>query len=185
MRNSFIIIIFILTTLIFISLKDACAQNSRFEKKKIYNLSELTIGYGFQGDVEPNQIAFTGITSMAGYSFSSAGGLGIGSGILAYNGSYSIPLYLEGGYYFREFGLGKMRFFAKADAGALFRLNGDIPPTRFFANPLGGMLIPVARHKEVSISLGFFTQWNPNYEDYPEQNEFDYFFNAKLGLRFF
>jgi hypothetical protein len=185
MKNSFIIIIFILSALILISFEDIYAQNSRIEKRKIYNLTELNIGYGLQGNVEPNVIAFTGITTLAGYSFSSSGGMGIGSGIFAFNGSYSVPLYLEGGYYFKEFGLGKMRFFAKADAGANFRLNGDIPPTRFFVNPLGGILIPVARHEEVSVSFGFFTQWNPNYQDYSGQNQFDNFINAKFGLRFF
>lgn len=183
MRNSLIIIILSLAILIFASLGNLAAQNYRYQSKGIYSLSELNIGYGLQGDVEPNQIGFSGLTTMAGYTFTRSLAAGVGVGILAYNGSNAIPLYLDGGYYFKNFGIGKMRFFIKADAGVLFRLNGEVSPTRYFGNPAGGLLIPIARHKEISVSFGIFTQYDPTVQDNTQQRQLTNFINAKIGLR--
>lgn len=185
MRNSFIIIILALTIMFLTSFGKISAQTYRYQSQGIYNLTELHIGYGLQGNVEPNEIGFTGLTTMAGYTFTRSLAAGLGVGILAYNGSNVIPLYLDGGYYFKNFGLGKMRLFIKADAGLLFRLNGDVSPTRFFANPTAGMLIPVARRKEISVSFGLFTQYDPDNTDNTQQNQLTNFINAKIGLRFY
>ena len=185
MKNSFIILILTLAILIFTSLGKVSAQAYRYQSIGIYNLSELHIGYGLQGDVEPNEIGFTGLSTLAGYTFSQSFAAGLGVGFLAYNGSNAIPLYLEGGYYFKNFGLGKMRFFVKADAGILIKLNGDISPTRFLGNPSAGMLVPVARHKEVSVSLGIFTQYDPDKLANTQQKQLTNFINAKIGLRLY
>jgi hypothetical protein len=185
MKNSFLIFIFSLTTLIFISSGSISAQTYRYQSKGIYNLSELHIGYGLQGEVEPNEIGFAGLSTLAGYTFTKRLAAGIGAGFLAYNGSNAVPVYLEGGYYFKDFGIGKMRFFIKADAGLLIRLNGDISPTRYFGNPAAGLLIPVASHKELSVSFGVFTQWDPDNADNTQQNQLTNFINAKIGLRLY
>lgn len=184
MRSSCTIIIIAFSALFLASLPDASAQNSRNPYRGIYNLTELNIGYGLQGNTQANEIGFTGLTTIGGYTFTQSLAAGLGIGFLAYNGSNTIPLYLEGGYYFKEFGLGKMRLFTKADAGLLFRINGEISPVRYFLNPLGGMLIPLAYHKEISVSLGLFTQWDPNYQDYM-QNQFNFYINAKIGFKIY
>jgi hypothetical protein len=182
MKNGIVIALFTLTTLIFTSLGEISAQSFRSQNSGLYGLAELHFGYGLQGNVEPNLIGFTGITGIAGYSFTRSISVGAGTGIFAYNGSNAVPLFFEGGYSFREFGLGKMRFFLKADAGLLIRLNGDVAPARIFGNPLAGLTIPVANRKEISVSLGFFTQYDPNYSN---QSQFANFLNAKIGLRFY
>lgn len=161
------------------------AQTYRYQSSGVYNLTELHIGYGLQGDVQPNEIGFTGLTTMAGYTFTRSLAAGLGAGILAYNGSNVVPLYFDGGYYFKNFGLGKMRIFIKADAGLLFRLNGEVSPTRFFGNPAAGILIPVARRKEISVSFGIFTQYDPNNLDNTQQSQLTNFINARIGLRFY
>jgi hypothetical protein len=184
MKNSFIIFILVLTMLIFISSRSISAQSYRYQAKGIYNLSELHIGYGLQGDVEPNKIGFAGLSTMAGYTFTRSLAAGVGAGFIAYNGSNAVPVFLEGGYYFGNFGIGKMRFFVKADAGLLIRVNGDISPTRYYGNPAAGLLIPVASHKEISVSLGVFTQWDPDNTD-NTQNQLTNFINAKVGLRIY
>lgn len=185
MKNSSLILIFTLTMLIFTSFVKISAQTNPSQSRGIYNITELNIGYGLQGDVEPNEIGFAGLSTIVGYTFTRSLSAGLGVGILAYNGSNCVPLYGEAGYYFRNFGLGKMRFFLKADGGLLIRLNGDVSPTRVFGNPAAGMLIPVAHHKEISVSFGWFTQWDTYNEDETKQNQLTNFINAKVGLRFY
>ena len=161
------------------------AQVTRPQTKGAYGLAELQVGYGLQGNVQPNEIGFTGLSLLAGYSFTQAFSGGVGVGIQAYNGSNAVPFYLEGGYSFKQAGLGKMRFFLKADAGVLFRLNGEVDQARLFGNPQAGILIPVAYQKELSVSLGFFTQWEQKQEEASSQYQLTNFLNAKIGLRFY
>jgi hypothetical protein len=96
-----------------------------------------------------------------------------------------VPFYLEGGYSFKEAGLGKMRFFLKADAGVLLRLNGEVDPARVFGNPQAGILIPVAYQKELSVSLGYFAQYEQKQQETSSQYQLTNFINAKVGLRFY
>lgn len=185
MKTSSLLAKIILTLLIFASTGKSLAQNYRFEPKELFNLTELNIGYGLQGDVEPNEIGFSGLSTLIGYTLSHYWTTGLGVGIFAYNGSNCVPLYAEGAYRFNSFGLGKMRFFIKGDGGILIRLNGDVSPTRFYGNPAVGMLVPIARHKEISISLGWFAQWDPNNTDETKQGQLTDFINAKVGLRIY
>ena len=195
MKNIFIVAILTLTTFVFSSFGKISAQSYRNPSRGIYDLTEVNLGYGLQGDTQPNVVGYSGLTTLLGYWFNPKVAGGAGVGIFAYNGSNAVPVYLEGGYYFNEFGLGKMRFFFKADAGLLLRINsssaqtsfwGDpnIPQTRFIGNPLAGIMIPIGHHKDVSISLGFYTQWDPNNQD-NTQNSFVNFINAKVGVRFY
>lgn len=185
MRHFFSIVLFSFLALIFASTKDLSAQSRHLSSDGVYNLTELNLGYGLQGNVQPNEIGFTGISTLVGYWLTRSLSAGLGAGILAYNGSNAIPLYFEGGYYFRPFGLGKTRFFIKADAGLLFRLNGDVEPVRVFGNPNAGLQIPLARHKDISISLGFFSQFEQKLQNNYQQYQLTNFVNAKVGLRFY
>jgi hypothetical protein len=179
------IIFLTLTTLLLILSDNLSAQNPRTQSSGIYGLTELNLGYGLQGDVQPNDIGFAGLSALGGYWFTKSLTAGLGTGILAYNGSNAVPLYFEAGYFLREFGLGKMRIFLKADAGLLFRLNGNVDPLRVYVNPSVGLLIPISWQKDISVSLGYFTQYEQklNVTDTPYQ--LTNFINAKIGLRFY
>jgi hypothetical protein len=177
--------ILIPAVMIFIIPFETKAQVTRPQSKGAYGLTELQVGYGLQGNVQPNEIGFTGLSLLAGYTFTQSFSGGIGVGIQAYNGSNAVPVYIESGYCFEEIGLGKMRFFLKADAGVLIRLNGEVDQARVFGNPQAGILIPVAYHKELSVSLGFFTQWEQKQQEASSQYQLTNFINAKVGLRFY
>ena len=196
MKRTFIIVILTLTTLLVLSSGEISAQNRRnhifdipthkaARSTGLFDLTEVSIGFGLQGNVQPNEVGFTGLTTLIGYWFTPAVPVGIGTGILAYNGSNCMPLYIESGYYFDEFGMGKMSLFIKADAGLLFRLNGNIAPTRVYGNPSIGMLVPVFKRKEISFSVGFWTQWETDVKYDVDQNEFNHFITAKVGFRFY
>lgn len=185
MKFHSLICILALTILSFVSPGEAVAQVSRPQTRGMYGLTELQIGYGLQGNVQPNEIGFTGLSLLAGYSFSQSFSGGVGVGIQAYNGSNAVPVYVESGYCFKEAGLGKMRFFLKANAGVLIRLNGEVDQARVFGNPQAGILIPVAYHKELSVSLGYFTQWEQKQQEASSQYQLTNFINAKVGLRFY
>ena len=185
MKFHSLISILALTILSYVSPGEAVAQVSRPQTRGMYGLAELQVGYGLQGNVQPNEIGFTGLSLLAGYSFTQSLSGGVGVGIQAYNGSNAVPFYLEGGYSFKEAGLGKMRFFLKADAGVLLRLNGEVDQARVFGNPQAGILIPVAYQKELSVSLGFFTQYEQKQQEASSQYQLTNFINAKIGLRFY
>jgi len=161
------------------------SQVSRPQTRGAYGLTELQVGYGLQGNVQPNQIGFTGLTALAGYSFTQSFSGGVGVGIQAYNGSNAVPVYFEGGYSFKQVGLGKMRFSLKGDAGVLLRINGEVDQARIFGNPQAGILIPVAYQKELSVSLGFFSQWEQKPQETSSQYQLTNFINAKIGVRFY
>lgn len=180
-----VIFIVTLTTLVFLPAKKTEAQSSRTPSSGMYGITELNLGFGLQGDVQANQIGFTGLSALAGYWINPKVTAGAGIGFLGYNGSGSVPLYLEGGYYFDEFGLGKMRFFVKADAGILIGVTGDIPAVRAFGNPSVGLQLPISRSKEISVSLGFFTQMDEITKDNVKSNQLTNFINGKIGLRFY
>jgi len=161
------------------------AQTSRTSSSGMYGLTELNLGFGLQGDVQANLIGFTGLSALAGYWLTPKVTAGLGVGFLGYNGSGSVPLYLEGGYYFDEFGLGKMRFFLKADAGILIGVTGDIPAIRAFGNPCVGLQLPISRSKDISVSLGFFSQMDQITTGNTQSNQLSNFINGKIGLRFY
>lgn len=174
-----------LSLLVFAPTATVSAQTAHTPNSGMYGLIDLNLGFGLQGNVEANQIGFAGLNAMAGYWISPNVAAGVGAGFLGYNGSGSIPLYLEGGYYFEEFGLGKMRFFLKADAGILIGVTGDIPAVRVFGNPCVGLQLPISRTKEISVSLGFFTQLDQITQDNTQSNQLTNFINGKIGLRFY
>ena len=161
------------------------AQTAHTPSSGMYGLTELNLGFGLQGDVQANQIGFTGLSALAGYWLNPKVSAGVGTGFLGYNGSGVVPLFLEGGYYFDEFGLGKMRFFLKADAGILIGVTGDIPAIRIFGNPSVGLQLPISRTKEISVSLGFFTQLDQITQGNIQSNQLSNFINGKIGLRFY
>lgn len=185
MKISIIFIILTLSSLVLAPAGKLSAQTSRTSSGGMYGLTELNLGFGLQGDVQANQIGFAGLSALAGYWISPKVSAGLGVGFLGYNGSKSVPIYLEGGYYFDEFGLGKMRFFVKADAGILTRVTGEIPALRAFANPSVGLQLPISRRKEISVSLGFFTQMDQITQDNTQSNQLSNFINGKIGLRFY
>lgn len=161
------------------------AQVSQPQTRGVYGLTELHIGYGLQGVVQKNEIGFTGLSALMGYTFTKTLSAGVGAGILAYNGSNAVPVFVEGGYTLKPVGLGKMRFFVKADAGMLLKLNGNVDAARVFASPQAGILIPVAYHKELSLSFGLFSQYEQNKTEAGMPTQLTNFLNAKIGLRFY
>lgn len=185
MKKKYILCIFLLIILCFTTAKQTLAQRSHTASSGMYGLTELNLGFGLQGDTQANQIGFTGVSALAGYWLAPNVTAGLGVGILGYNGSGSVPLYFEAGYYFNEFGLGKVRFFIKANAGTLIGVKGDIPPARFFGNPCVGLQLPISRTKEISVSLGFFTQMDEVTKDNIKTSQLTNFLNGKIGLRLF
>jgi len=185
MKKLFIIVFLTLTLVYLFSSGKVVAQSSHVKYRGMYFQPELNIGFGLQGELQPNEIGFAGLNATVGNWFSKKVTGGAGIGIQAFNGSNTVPLYLQGGYYFDEWGLGNLRFFARADAGLLFKLNGEVAPTRVFGNPSVGLLIPVARRRMVSFSLGFYSQWENKQSFDINQNDFNNFLNLKIGMLFF
>jgi hypothetical protein len=146
--------------------------------KGFYDITEFHVGYGLQGTEQADIVGRTGITTVAGYRFNHTLAAGLGTGLAAYNGGTSIPLYAEGGCYFGEFGLAKLRPFITADAGVLFPFYGDNTGTRIFGNPSVGLRIPMFSKKDISVSVGLFTQRE-------KDGNLNNFINVKIGMMFF
>lgn len=111
MKKIVFIVLSVFILLFYVYQGKAVAQNSHIKYKGMFFHPELNVGYGLQGDLQPNEIGFAGLNATAGYWLTRKITGGIGVGIQAYNGSNTVPLTLQGGYYFRETGLGNMRFF--------------------------------------------------------------------------
>jgi hypothetical protein len=65
------------------------------QSRGFYDITEFHVGYGLQGTEQADIVGRTGITTVAGYRFNRMLAAGLGTGLTAYNGGTSIPLYAE------------------------------------------------------------------------------------------
>lgn len=147
-------------------------------KQRLYNLTEINIGYGARYLDQPYEIRRAGISTLLGYRFNRALTLGVGAGLEAYNGGTLAPVYLEGQIYMNRLSGGSIKPFLTAASGFLFNVSGIETDISVFANPGIGMLIPVTYRSSFSVSLGLYTHWEPGEQRYS-------FINTKIGLLFY
>lgn len=140
-----------------------------------YNLTEFNYGFGL-ADIGP---AFahhlSGVSMVNGMRLGNGLALGVGVGYYAYNDAKSLPLYGDVRFYM---GKQRVKFFVMADGGMLFNFDDFKDYTRFFANPGGGLTVPLAKNMNLSFTVGLFTQYVTNFD------RRDSFINMKLGLLF-
>jgi hypothetical protein len=144
-----------------------------------YNLTEGHRGFGLY-DVGPSYAHhYWGITTINGWHF--AGGLaaGVGVGYFSYNDGYTMPVYGDLRYFF---GKQRVKFFVMADGGFLMNFDNFPEYTRFFGNPGGGLIVPLANGVHLSFSTGLMTQWVM--KSSTDQHRRDSFINMKLGFLF-
>jgi hypothetical protein len=102
----------------------------------------------------------------------------VGAGLEAYNGGTMAPVYLEGQIYMNRLSQGSIKPFLTGASGFLFNVSGIETGISVFANPGFGLLIPMTYRSSFSISLGLYTQWDPEVQRYS-------FINTKIGLLFY
>lgn len=146
--------------------------------QRLYNLTELNIGYGARYLDQPYEIRRGGISTLLGYRFSRALTIGIGAGLEAYNGGTMAPVYLEGQIYMNRLSTGSIKPFLTGASGFLFNVGGIETDISVFANPGIGLLIPMTYRSSFSISMGIYTHWEPGVQRYS-------FVNTKIGLLFY
>jgi len=191
MRKSHLVIFLTFTVALFILGETVSAQRSSYNswdrvvfrsnphfQKRLYNLTEINLGYGARYLDQPYEIRRGGISTLLGYRLNRALTIGVGAGLEAYNGGTMAPVYLEGQIYMNRLSQGSIKPFLTGASGFLFNVSGIQTGISVFANPGFGLLIPMTYHSSLSISLGLYTQWEPAVERYT-------FINTKIGLLFF
>lgn len=147
--------------------------------QRIYNLTEINIGYGARYLDQPYEISRGGISTLIGFRYNRAITFGVGAGIETYNGGTLAPLYLEGQFYMNRLSQrSSIKPFLTGSSGMLFNVSGIATDINVFANPGVGLLIPMTYRSSLSLSLGLYTQWAPEIQRYS-------FINTKIGLLFF
>jgi hypothetical protein len=147
-------------------------------KKRIYNLTEINLGYGARFLDQPYEIRRAGISTLLGFRYNRAVSIGLGVGLEVYNGGSLAPLYLEGQIYMNRLSQGSIKPFLTGASGFLFNVSGIKTDINLFANPGFGLLIPMTYRSSLSVGIGLYTQWNPGIERYS-------FITTKIGLLFY
>lgn len=145
-----------------------------------YNLTEAHYGYGLKLRDVPFSHHFFGITTVNGMQFGSLA-LGVGVGYFGYNEGWLLPLYADGRYYIGD---QKNKFFIMLSSGFLLNFKDFPNESNFFANPGGGIMIPLTKGTRLSFAVGFFTQFDKDAISNRDAGYRDSFVNMKLGLNF-
>ncbi len=140
-----------------------------------YNLTEFNYGWGLaEKDVAfSNHIA--GVSMVNGWRLGSGLAAGLGVGYYNYGDEWLLPVYGDFRYYF---GKQKNKFFVMLAGGMLMSTEDFKEYTRFFANPGGGITVPLAKNMHLSFAAGLLTQY------VTDLDRRDSFINMKLGLLF-
>lgn len=191
MRKFNLVIFLAFTAALLLSTGNVSAQRSSYNKwdqtifrnnpplrNRLYNLTELNLGYGARYLDQPYEIRRGGFSTLLGYRYRRAITLGIGAGIEVYNGGTLAPVYLEGQIYMNRISQGSIKPFLTGASGFLFNISGIETGISVFANPGFGLLIPMTYRSSLSISLGMYTHWEPGIQRYS-------FINTKIGLLFY
>lgn len=191
MRKSHLVIFLLLMVALVICSGNISAQRSSYNKwdrilfrsnpplsQRLYNLTELNIGYGAHYLDQPYEIRRGGISTLLGFRYSRAITIGVGAGLEVYNGGTLAPLFLEGQIYMNRLSQGSIKPFLTGASGLLYNISGLETDINVFANPGFGFLIPMTYRSSLSISLGLYTQWAPEVQRYS-------FINTKIGLLFY
>lgn len=152
-------------------------NNPKF-KQRLYNLTEVNMGYGARFLDQNYEIRRSGFSTLIGYRYNRAITLGVGAGLEIYNGGTLAPVYLEGQIYMNRFSESSIKPFLTGVGGYLYHVGGSSTDIKVFANPGAGFLIPVTYHTSLSVSLGLFSQWAVGTERYS-------YINSKIGLLFY
>ncbi len=145
-----------------------------------YNLTEFQYGFGVKIISDPFSHHYAGITTVNGWQFGNGLAMGIGVGYHQYNEGYGIPLYGDFRWYL---GRQRVKFFLMASGGVLGNFENFKEYSCIFANPGGGIIVPLAKNMHLSYSVGFLSQWDHNLW-VPGDAYRDSFINMKLGLLF-
>lgn len=191
MRKVSLVIFLTFTIALLLSGVNAAAQRSSYNKwdqiifrnnpplrNRLYNLTELNLGYGARYLDQPYEIRRGGISTLMGYRYRRAITIGIGAGLEVYNGGTLAPVYLEGQIYLNRISQGSIKPFLTGASGFLFNISGIPTNISVFTNPGFGLLIPITYRSSLSISLGIYTHWEPGTQRYS-------FINTKMGLLFY
>jgi len=146
-----------------------------------FNLTEVNYGYGLKRRDVPFSHHFVGLTTVNGWRFGNGLAVGAGVGFLSYNEGWLLPLYADGRYYI---GSQKNKFFVMLSSGFLLNFKDFPEETNFFANPGGGITIPLAKSTQLSFAVGFWSQFDKDAISDRNAGYRDSFINMKLGLVF-
>ena len=144
-------------------------------------INDLTFGHGLGGTYSTYGKQFIGLTTIHGYQLNIFGLhikrsliAGAGTGVLFYDGSPLIPLFLDLRY-MRSFN--KISPFIYEDNGLLLNLRKLISDTKMFINPGVGINLKISGALAASIGAGLFVQMGPDVSR-------DSFVNLKVGLSY-
>lgn len=174
---------------ILISTFTYCQKPAIFNWQNVYinsssgyvSINDLTFGHGIGGTYSPYGKQFIGLTTIYGYQLNIFGLhirrsliAGVGTGVLFYDGSPLIPLFLDFRY-MRRFN--KISPYIYEDNGLLLNIGKLNSGTKMFINPGAGINLKISRTLAASIGAGLFVQIGPNVSR-------DSFVNLKLGLSY-
>ena len=145
------------------------------------SINDLTFGHGLGGTYLPYGKQFIGLTTIHGYQLNIFGLhikrsliAGVGTGVLFYDESPLIPLFLDFRY-MRSFN--KISPYIYEDNGLLLNIGKLISNTKMFINPGAGINLKISGTLAASIGAGLFVQMGPGVSR-------DSFVNLKLGLSY-
>ncbi len=146
-----------------------------------YNLTEIHYGFGVKLIDRPYSHHFIGISTVNGWRFGSGLALGLGVGYNKYNEGYGLPIFGDIRYYM---GKQRVKFFLMGSGGFMMNFNDFQNESRVFANPGGGIIVPLAKSTHLSFSAGWLTQFDGTYFTHEGDGYRDSFITMKLGLMF-
>jgi hypothetical protein len=144
------------------------------------NIAELDSGIGLGDTSNPYSKYFCGITDVFAYQINKNFVIGIGTGVLAYNGGVLVPFYLATRYIF-DYSLAIKKFvlnpYLFGDGGFLLSFSDFNGKTRMFANPGIGARLSITEKLAASLGAGMVVQMGNNISR-------DCYVNFKLGITY-
>jgi hypothetical protein len=145
------------------------------------SINDLTFGYGLGSTISPYGKQFIGLITIHGYQLNIFGLhikrsliAGAGTGVLFYDGSPLIPLFLDLRY---SQSFNKISPYIYEDNGLLLNIGKLLTDTKMFINPGAGINLKISGTLAASIGAGLFVQMGPNVSR-------DSFVNLKVGVTY-
>jgi hypothetical protein len=151
--------------------KPNVAKNTR---PGFLNTTELNLGFGLGITTTDYAKGFAGLTSILGYGIKKNLQVGIGAGLLFYNGGNLVPLFLDLRFIktFR-----KISVYVFLEGGILFNSSESAFGNRYLLNPGTGIKYPIGSKLSANLGAGLLVQTTSD-------NIHDSFINLKLGLTY-
>lgn len=192
MRKSYLVIFLTIISVLLIFSGTISAQRSSYNKwdriifrnkpafnQRLFNLTEINLGYGARYLDQPYEISRGGVSTMLGFRYNRAIAVGVGAGIETYNGGTLAPVFVEGQIFMNRLSpRSSIKPFATGSSGMLFNVGGTETDISVYANPGLGLLIPMTYRSSLSVSIGLYTQWAVEIQRYS-------FINTKIGIQFY